>query len=87
MDMNSGMELRRATWVAALRLAMIMSTAAALGVVALSSLGDLSPTLVVLCVAMAGFALSWIQTGRILQGRRRHGHRVTAVQLRRSPAV
>ena len=82
--MNSAMELRRATWVAALRLAVVVSTVAALVAIALSSIGDVSPTLVVLTVIVVGFALSWVRTGRIRDARRHHAHRVTAVHLRRT---
>ena len=81
--MNSDMELRRTTWVAALRLAVVVSTAAAIGAMLLSSLGGVSEALVVLGVIVVGFALSWVQTGRILDERRR-AHRVTAVHLRRT---
>ena len=84
MDMNSAMELRRATWVAALRLAIVVSTAAAVAAMLLSSFGDVSQALVVVSVIVVGFALSWVQTGRILADRRNRTHRVTAVHLRRT---
>jgi len=84
MYMNSAMELRRATWMAALRLAIVVSTAAAVLAMLLSSLGDVSPAVVVVSVIVVGFALSWVQTGRILEDRRHRAHRVTAVHLRRT---
>jgi hypothetical protein len=63
------MELRRATWTAALRLAVVVSTVAALVTVLLSSVGEVSQTGAVIAVIIVGFALSWVQTGRVRRER------------------
>lgn len=63
--MNEDMELRRRTWVAAIKLAIIVSTVAAVVAIVVSSLGDVSPAAIVAPVAVVAFAASWIQTGRV----------------------
>lgn len=63
--MNEDMELRRRTWIAALKLAFVMSTVAALVAVAVSSVGEVSPVAVVLPVIIVAFVASWVQTGRV----------------------
>lgn len=63
--MNEDMELRRRTWIAALRLAFVMSTVAALAAVAISSVGEVAPVAIVLPVIVVAFAASWVQTGRL----------------------
>ncbi len=63
--MNSLMELRRRTWVAALKLALVLSIVAALAAVGLSAIGEVSETLIVLTVIVVAFAASWFQTARI----------------------
>ncbi len=59
------MEERRTTYGAAVRLALIFSTVAALAAMALQSIGDVSTTRLVVAVAVVGFVTSWVQTGRI----------------------
>lgn len=59
------MDERRTTYGAAVRLALIFSTVAALVAIALQSIGDVSTTRLVITVAVVGFATSWVQTGRI----------------------
>jgi len=63
--MNEDMELRRRTWIAALRLAFVLSAVAALVAVAVSSVGEVSPVAIVLPVIIVAFAASWVQTGRV----------------------
>ncbi len=67
--MNDLMELRRRTWIAALKLALVISTLAALVAVVASSIGEVPATAIVLPVAIVAFVASWVQTGRIRQGR------------------
>lgn len=63
--MNSDMELTRRTWTAALKLALLLSSVAALAAVAVSTLGDVSNAAIVLTVIVVAFTASWIQTGRV----------------------
>jgi hypothetical protein len=63
--MNSDMELRRRTWIAALRLAFLISVLAASSAIAISATGDVPQAAVVLPVIVVAFTASWIQTGRI----------------------
>ncbi len=59
------MELSRRTWTAAVRLAVIISIAAALFAVAVSAAGDVPQVAIVLPVIVVGFVASWIRTGRV----------------------
>ena len=59
------MELRRETWTAAIRLAMIVSVLAALGAVVVSSAADVPQAAIVLTVIVVGFGVSWIRTNRV----------------------
>ncbi|MDW3213530.1 MAG: hypothetical protein R8G01_06015 [Ilumatobacteraceae bacterium] len=59
------MEVRRTTYAAAIRLALVLSTVAVLAAVALQSIGEVSTTRFVIAVAVVGFVTSWVQTGRI----------------------
>ncbi len=63
--MNNEMELRRRTWIAALKLALVISTGAALAAIVVSSLGEIPPVAIVLPVIVVAFATSWVQTGRV----------------------
>ena len=81
-DMKHEMELRRATWSAALRLAFVVSGVAALVAVTLSANGDVSPAVLVSAVMVIGFVASWVQTGRVT--RVHHQHQVAVVPVRRS---
>jgi hypothetical protein len=63
--MNKEMELRRRTWIAALKLALVISTVAALAAIIVSSIGEVRPVAIVLPVIVVGFATSWVQTGRV----------------------
>lgn len=63
--MNEDMELRRRTWIAALKLALVVSTVAALLAVAISAAGDVNEVAIVLPVIVIAFVASWVQTGRV----------------------
>ncbi len=63
--MNDLMELRRRTWIAALRLAVVISIAAALLAVAVSSAGSVNEIAIVLPVIVVAFVASWVQSGRV----------------------
>ena len=64
--MNVSVEVSRRTWNAAIKLALIISVAAALLVVAVDD--SVPQTAIVLPVIVVAFTASWIQTGRV----RRH---------------
>jgi len=77
------MEIRRATYGAAVRLALVFSAVAAMVALALDAVGDVSTTRLVVTVAAIGFTTSWVQTGRIARTvERRPAHRVTVMPLR-----
>jgi hypothetical protein len=67
--MQVDMELSRRTWAAAIRLALLMSVAAALIAVGVSSVGDVPQAAVVLPVIVVAFTASWVQTGRLRRER------------------
>ncbi|HEX4982292.1 MAG TPA: hypothetical protein VFV63_11360 [Ilumatobacteraceae bacterium] len=71
------MELRKATWSAALRLAFVVSALAAIVAVALSAAGDVPQGALVAAVMVVGFTASWVQTGRV--ARIHHEHPVAMV--------
>jgi flagellar biosynthesis protein FliQ len=62
------MEIRRRTWIAALKLAVVVSLLSAIVAVAASTLGDVPAVAIVLPVIVVAFSLSWVQTGRLLRG-------------------
>ena len=74
--MKHDMELRKATWSAALRLAFVVSGLAAIVAVTLSAAGDVSPAVLVSAVMVIGFVASWVQTGRVAHV---HKHQVAIV--------
>jgi hypothetical protein len=63
--MNALVELRRRTWIAALRLAVIVSVLGAIIAIGASMAGDVSQAAIVIPVIVVGFAASWVQTGRV----------------------
>jgi len=63
--MNAFVELRRRTWVAALRLAVIVSIIGAVIAIGASVVGDVAQAAIVIPVIIVGFAASWVQTGRV----------------------
>ena len=83
--MNQHMELRKATWTAALRLAVVVSAIAAIAAVTLSEAGEVPRGAlrgaVVAAVMLIGFVASWVQTGHV--ARAHHEHRVAVTHSRR----
>lgn len=57
--------LSRRTWVAAIRLATVLSVVAAGLAVVASSIGGVPEAAIVLPVIVVAFTASWVQTGRI----------------------
>jgi predicted GNAT superfamily acetyltransferase len=80
--MKHDMELRKATWSAALRLAFVVSALAAIVAVTLSAAGDVPQGALVAAVMVVGFVASWIQTGRV--ARVHYEHHVAVVPTHRS---
>jgi hypothetical protein len=77
------MEVRRATYGAAVKLALVLSTVAAVIALTLDAIGDVSTSGLVISVAMVGFVTSWVQTGRVTRAvTADHGHRITVMPLR-----
>lgn len=71
------MELSRRTWNAAVKLAVIISVAAALVAIVVSAAGTVPQAAIVIPVIVVAFAASWIQTGRVRRERvplRLHHH-------------
>jgi hypothetical protein len=82
-DYTGDMEIRRATYGAAVRLALVFSAVSALVAMMLDALGEVSTTRLVVAVAAIGFATSWVQTGRVVRAvETRAHHRVTVMPLR-----
>ena len=71
--MKEHMDISRRTWIAAIKLAVVISTIAALVAVAVSTVGQIPDAVIVVAVAVVAFAASWVQTGRV---------RSTAVPMR-----
>ncbi len=63
------MELTRHTWIAAVKLAVVISVVAGFAAALASAAGHVPQTAIVLTVIVVAFSASWIQTGR---GRRAH---------------
>jgi hypothetical protein len=59
------MDVRREMYVAAVRVALVLSLAAVLLAVAMHSVGGLSAGRFVTAVALVGFVTSWTVTGRV----------------------
>jgi hypothetical protein len=59
------MEIRRRTWAAAVKLAIVLSVVAAGLAFGVSRLGDVPDAAVVLPVMVVAFIASWVQTERI----------------------
>jgi hypothetical protein len=59
------MDVRREMFVAAVRLALVLSVGAILLAVAMLSVGGLSTPRFVSAVALVGFVTSWMVTGRV----------------------
>ena len=81
-DYNRHMEIRRATFGAAVKLALALSVVATAIAIGLDAIGGVSRTALVLTVIVVGFVTSWIQTGRVSRtAARRPAHRLTVVPL------
>jgi len=63
--MNADVELRRDAWIAIIKLAVVVSIAAALFAIGMSLASDVSPATIVIPVIVVGFASSWTLTGRL----------------------
>ena len=63
--MTAAMELRRRTWSAAIRLAVVASAVAVTILVAAARLGGVPDAAVALPLVVASFGASWVQTGRV----------------------
>ena len=59
------MDVRREMFVAAVRVALVLSLGAVMLAVAMQSVGELSVGRFVTAVAVVGFATSWLVTGRV----------------------
>ena len=59
------MNIRREMYVAAVRVALVLSLAAVLLAVAMQTVGELSVGRFVTAVAVVGFVTSWTVTGRV----------------------
>lgn len=58
------MDRRRSPWMAAIRLAAVVSAVAAAVTVALTAFGNVSQTAMVIAVIVVAFVVSWIHSGR-----------------------
>lgn len=77
------MDIRRATYGATIRLAVVFSVIAAAVALALDAIGGVPPTVVVLAVIVVGFLTSWVLTDRVAHRERRPvSHRLAVVPLR-----
>lgn len=89
--MTDDMELRRRTWLAAFRLAVVASVVAVAIAIAASSLGNIPDLAIVLPLIVAAFVASWVQTGRVrgsaAQGDRHHRHATTSIRFTAPPSL
>ena len=77
------MEIRRATFSAAVRLAIVLSTVAAFLALGIDAVGNVSTTAMVATVAVVGFVTSWVLTGRVARAvPATPHHRVAVIRLR-----
>ncbi len=77
------MEIRRATYGAAIRLAVALSVIASVVALGLRAVGDVSTLNLVAVVVVVGFTASWVQTGRVQRAvADRPTHRVTVMHVR-----
>jgi hypothetical protein len=61
------MNVRREMYLAAVRLALVLSLGAVILAVAAQSVGELSPARFVSAVAVVGLVASWLVTGRVMR--------------------
>ena len=77
------MDVRRALWGASVKLAIVMSTIAAVLTATLDAVADVSPVAMASTVAGVGFATSWALASRVTRTATvRSHHRVSTVRLR-----
>jgi hypothetical protein len=76
------MDVRRVTYGAAIRLAIVLSAIAAVVALGLDTVGGVPPAALVLAVIVVGFVTSWVQTDRIARSAQRRAHRVAVVPAR-----
>ncbi len=78
------MDIRRGTYEAAIRLAIVLSTIATIVALGLDATGEVSRPAIVLGVIVIGFVASWVQTGRAARSSipRTRQHRVAVVRVR-----
>ena len=77
------MEIRRESYGAAIRLALVFSVMAAMLAITLDAVGDVSAIGLLAAVAVVGFVTSWVQTGRVWKAvPARTGHRITVLSQR-----
>jgi len=60
--MNDLVELSRHTWMAVVKLAVVVSIVAVVAAVAASTIGNVPQAAIVLTVIVVAFSASWIQT-------------------------
>jgi hypothetical protein len=63
--MKETMDIGRRTWIAAIKLAVVISMLAAVAAIVISSIGDVPPIAIVGPVIIVAFIASWVQTGRV----------------------
>lgn len=63
--MNMYVELSRRTWNATIKLAIVVSIAAALFAATLNAMSDVPQSAIVLGVILVAFTASWVLTGRV----------------------
>jgi hypothetical protein len=87
VDYTDVMDVRRATYWAAIRLAVVFSTVATVVALGLDTVGDVSPTVLVLTVIVVGFTISWRRTGHVASQRvaAQTAHRIARVPIRTAP--
>ncbi len=81
---TSDMDVRRATFAVAVRLAIALSIGAATVAALLEAVGDVSRPSLVMSVIVVGFVTSWVHTGRAAaEVERSRRHRLATVPLSR----
>jgi hypothetical protein len=76
------MEVRRATYGAAIRLALVFSVVAAVAALTLDAIGDVSTSRMLVAVVAVGFTTSWVQTGRVAASAATAGSHESRVHVR-----
>ena len=63
--MKEHMDITHRTWIAAVKLAVVISALAATVAVAMSTIGQIPDIAIVATVAVVAFTASWVRTGRV----------------------